>query len=73
MQDKIVMSFGDFKNIADVQKKYKISKIRSKKNLRKPVECGLDDYLPKYKEENFISPREIQLAGNFLEDFEFCK
>ena len=45
------MSFGDFKNIADVQKKYKI----------------------KYKEENFISPREIQLAGNFLEDFEFCK
>jgi hypothetical protein len=43
------MSFSDFKNIADVQKQYKI----------------------KYQEENFISPRAIQLADKFLEDFEF--
>jgi hypothetical protein len=45
------MSFSDFKNIADVQRKYKI----------------------KYKEKTFILSKEIQLANQFLEDFEFCK
>ena len=30
-------------------------------------------YKIKYQAENFISPKAIQLADKFLEDFEFCK